>query len=125
MGLSPSALDERDHVTGSPGDRAARLACRGANAGIVDQDDLALGSQSVGERRIPVVEVAAEMLQHHERLNRRTAETTVHEPYPASFDDLRRCRVVARRCIHGQEPVAVIESRMIEAYSAGASSQTK
>jgi hypothetical protein len=36
-------------------------------AGIVDQDHLALAGQRVGQRGVPVVEVAAEVLEHHQR----------------------------------------------------------
>jgi hypothetical protein len=59
--------DERDHPPRRLGDRAARLAGRGTDARVVDQDDLALSSERVGQRWIPVVEVAAEVLEHHQR----------------------------------------------------------
>jgi hypothetical protein len=41
-------VSESDHLPGGRRDRVARLAGRGANAGVVDQDDLALGG---GARR--------------------------------------------------------------------------
>jgi hypothetical protein len=54
---------------------------------VVGQDDLALGGERIGERRIPVVQVAAEVLQHHERQLGRAAEPAVGELNARGLDE--------------------------------------
>jgi hypothetical protein len=48
------------------GDRVRGQAGGRTDADVVDEDDLALGRQGIDERRVPVVEVAAEVLQHQQ-----------------------------------------------------------
>jgi hypothetical protein len=81
--------DERDHLACRLGDRAARLAGRGPDAGVVDEDHLAVLSQCVGQRRIPVIEVPAEVLQHDKWQLGRSSETAVGELDAGRRDELR------------------------------------
>ena len=67
----------------------ARLAGGGTDAGVVDQDDLALRSERIGQRRIPVVQVAAEVLEHHERQLGRAPEAAVGELDARGLDEQR------------------------------------
>ena len=100
ISLEAERVDERDHLARRLGDRAARLARRGADARVVDQDDLALGGERVGQRRVPVVQVAAEVLQQHERHPRGAAEAAIGELDARRLDDLRLCSAVADGCGH-------------------------
>jgi hypothetical protein len=83
-------LGEGDHPPGGVGDRGAELAARRTDAGIVDDDHLALGGQRIAQRRIPVVEVAAEVLKHHQRRRARSAEAPERQTHVARVDELRR-----------------------------------
>ena len=96
--------DERDHVPGRVRDGRSELAARGADARVVDQDDLALGCERVGERWIPVVQVAAEVLQHHERQVGRAPEAAVGELHACGLDELGLSGVVAGLCGYGRHP---------------------
>ena len=87
-------VDERDHPPRRLRDGAARLPGRGPDARVVDQDDLALGGERVGQRRIPVVQVAAEVLQQHERQPGRPPEAAVGEIHARRLDGSRLCRLV-------------------------------
>ena len=80
------------------------LAARGADAGVVDQDDLALGCERIGECGIPVVQVAAEVLQHHERQLGRAPEAAVRELHARRLDELGLSGVVAGLCGCGVHP---------------------
>jgi hypothetical protein len=66
------------------GDRTRGVAGRAAHARVVEQDDLALGCDRVDQRRIPVVEVPAEMLKEHQGrgAGRPVAEPAVGEGRP-------------------------------------------
>ena len=85
-------------------DRAARLPRRGPDARIVDQDDLALASERIGQGRIPVIQVAAEVLQHHKRQISGAPKTAVGELHARRLNDLRLCRVVGGWCPYGVHP---------------------
>jgi hypothetical protein len=52
---------------GHPRDRVRGRAGRAADANVVERDDAAPGGEIVDQRRIPVVEIAAEVLQQDER----------------------------------------------------------
>jgi hypothetical protein len=69
-------LEEAQRVVRHRGHRARRAAGRPADAGVVEQDHLAHRGQRVDERGVPVVEVAAEMLQQDQR---RSADRVVAE----------------------------------------------
>ena len=60
-------LDEGDRVVGHRLDRVRRRAGRGADADVVERDHASIRGERVDERGIPVVEVAAEVLQQDER----------------------------------------------------------
>ena len=81
-------VDEREHLPRHRGDRAARLTGRGADARVVDQDDLAVGGERVDQGGVPVVEVAAEVLQQDERQPGRPPETAVGEVDARGLDEL-------------------------------------
>jgi len=70
-------------LVGAPG--------RGADARIVDQDHLPSRGERIDQRRVPVVEVAAEMSQH-QRYFRGGAETVVREFDTRCLDAMRFCR---------------------------------
>ncbi len=115
----------RNHVARGVRDTGTELAARGPDARVVDQDDLALGRERIGQRRIPVVQIAAEVLEHHQRQLSRAPEPAVGKLH---VDELRLSSVVRDRRAGGlqlHERAPVIDSRMIAAYSLGASSQTK
>jgi len=59
------------------GDRVRGHAGGRADAGVVHEDDLVLGRQGIDERRVPVVDVAAEVLQHQQRHLAGPAESPV------------------------------------------------
>src|SRR4029077_3309516 len=87
-------VEEGQHRLSRLGDRVLRRAGRGADAGGVDEDDLALVRERVGECRVPVVEVAAEVLQEHEWHRARAAEPAVRVCPPGGLDELRRRRLM-------------------------------
>jgi hypothetical protein len=60
-------LEEPQRVVRHRGHGARGPTGRSADPGVVEQDHLARGSKGVDERGVPVVEVAAEVLQQHER----------------------------------------------------------
>jgi hypothetical protein len=81
--------DERDHRPRRVGNRRAELAARRTDTRIVDEDHTALARQCVGERRIPVVEVAAEVLEHDQRCGARSAEAAERKAHLTRVDELR------------------------------------
>ena len=60
-------LEERDRVVRHRLDGVRRAAGRGADADVVEGDDASLRGERVDQRGVPVVEVAAEVLQQDER----------------------------------------------------------
>ena len=56
-------VGEGDDLPCGLGDRVRGQAGGGADAGVVDEDDLPLGRQGIDERRVPVVYVAAKVLE--------------------------------------------------------------
>jgi len=64
---------------GHRGERAGHGAGRSADAGVVEQDDLAALGDRVYQGRVPIVEVAAEALEEDQRRGRAVdvAEPTV------------------------------------------------
>ena len=60
-------LEEGDRVVGHRLDGVRRRAGRGADADVVEGDHASLGGELVDQRGVPVVEVAAEVLQQDER----------------------------------------------------------
>ena len=60
-------IGEGDNLPCGLGNRVRGHAGGRADAGVVDEDDLALGRQGIDERRVLVVEVAAKVLQHQQR----------------------------------------------------------
>src|SRR4051812_13711526 len=118
-------IDERDHPPRRLPDRAAELARRGPDTRIVDEDDLALGGERVGHRGVPVVEVAAEVLQQDQRHYGRAPKAAVREVHARRLEEPCLGRRVGDGRGDGHERSPVTESRMSAAYSSGASSQTK
>jgi hypothetical protein len=65
--LEVHRLDERDRVVGHGFGGVRRRAGRGPDADVVERDHPSLRGEGVDEGGVPVVEVAAEVLQQHER----------------------------------------------------------
>src|SRR4051795_11019761 len=65
--LQAECIDEGDRISSHIGEVLWNDACRAADPAVVDQDYLAVPRQAVDEQRVPAVEVAAEVLQHHQR----------------------------------------------------------
>src|SRR5205823_5737456 len=82
-------------MPGPPFGPVAARTSRRTRVGRTSQDHLALGCEGVGERGIPVVEVAAEMLQHYQRQFGRAPEPSVSKPHPRRLDRLRLSRLVS------------------------------
>ena len=83
----PERVDEAQHVAGHVLDVVRNRTGRGADAAVVEQDDLALLRDAVDERGIPGVEVAPEVLQEEQRrrLALDVAEAPVDERLPVDF----------------------------------------
>jgi hypothetical protein len=60
-------LEERDGIARHLGDRARGGARRSGHSGVVERDDPPVARQRVDQSGVPVVEVAAEMLEEHQR----------------------------------------------------------
>src|SRR6202040_1607330 len=58
------------------------------NTAIVDENDLSILGEAVDERRVPVVEVPPEVLEHHQRRGGRllVAEAAVDERYVSDLE---------------------------------------
>ena len=65
--LEVQGLDERDGVVGHRFDRVRRLSGRRSDADVVERDHPSIRGEGIDESGVPVVEVAAEVLQQHER----------------------------------------------------------
>jgi hypothetical protein len=65
--LEAHRLDEGDRAVSHRLDRVGRDAGGAAHADVVERGDASLRCEIVDERGVPVVEVAAEVLQQHER----------------------------------------------------------
>jgi hypothetical protein len=65
--LQAERVDEGDRVAGHRLDGAWRPAGRGADANVVERNHASIRRECVGERGVPVVEVAAEVLQQDQR----------------------------------------------------------
>ena len=97
-------------------------ARRTADTAVVEEDDLSILREAVDQRRVPVVEVPPEVLEHHQRRGGRllVAEAAVDERHVSDLERevLRRQLTVLRRgdtarlgqgfrCTHGFLPVSV------------------
>jgi hypothetical protein len=85
-------IGEGDDLLCGLGDSVRGQAGGRADAGVVDEDDLALGRQGIDKCRVPVVDVAAEVLQHQQRHVAGPAESPVGVGDAVSRPcELRRC----------------------------------
>jgi hypothetical protein len=66
----------------------------GRYAGVIEQDDLAVGGEGAADSGVVVVQVAHEMVEEHQRSVPRVAETAVGEPYPVGLGEQGRRRVL-------------------------------
>ena len=118
--LQAEGVDERERVASHGGDVLRDDARRAANTAVVDEDDLSILRQAVDERRVPVVEVPPEVLEHHQRGRGRLriAEAAVDERHVSDLERevLGRQLTVLRRgnkafvgqgfgCTHGFPPL--------------------
>jgi hypothetical protein len=115
--LQAEGVDERERVASHGGD-VLRDDSRGtANTAVVEEDDLSILRQAVDERRVPVVEVSPEVLEHHQRRGGRLliAEAAVDERH---LSDLERevlgrqlsCTVETRRSLDNASGVLMASS---------------
>jgi hypothetical protein len=88
-GRQVQRVDERGGVRGHPLDRVRDDAAAGGDAGVVEQDDLAVGGEGVADGRVVVVEVSDEVLEEHERdaPALRVAEAAVGEADAVGLDE--------------------------------------
>jgi hypothetical protein len=77
-------VGERDDVAGHLGNGARNGPRRQAHPGVIHNDDLAVPRESAEQQRIPVIQVAAKVLQHHQRQHpsRGSAEPPVRVRHP-------------------------------------------
>src|SRR4051794_12912085 len=89
----PERVDEAQDVAGHVLDVVGHETGRGADAAVVEQDDLAVRGETVDQRGVPVVQVAAEVLQAHQRwrVAPAVAEAAIDERRAADLD----------RAVHG------------------------
>src|SRR6266849_7430953 len=90
-------LDERDCVGRHLLERGWNLAGAARDAGVVEQNDLALGREPIGHRRIPMVHRPGEVLVENERYAVRPAEATIGEADAVGLDELRRRGLVSMK----------------------------
>ena len=64
--LKVESVEEGDGVDGHLLDRVGGRAGRAAHADVVEQDHLTVRGDAVDQDRVPVVDVAAEVLQEHD-----------------------------------------------------------
>jgi hypothetical protein len=102
-------LDEGDGVVSHGFDRARRPAGGGADADVVEGDHASIGGELIDQRGIPVVEVAAEVLQQDDRhITLTQVAVGVLDPVPGRNSLDRSLRVSnVRRCRHRVLPVVV------------------
>jgi hypothetical protein len=70
------------------GERIGDLAGGGRDAGIVEKDDLAIGSETVGHRRVPVIHGTHVMHVEDERHAAGLTETAIGEADALGFGEL-------------------------------------
>src|SRR6202022_694267 len=83
-------LDKRDCVGRHFLERGRNLAGAARDAGVVEQNDLALRREAIGHRRIPMVHRPGEVLVENERYAVRLAVATIGEADAVGLDELRR-----------------------------------
>ena len=86
--LQTERTDERGDVVGLRLEGVRRLAARAGNSGIVEQNHGAVGAETVGDQRVPVVHSRAKMRQEHQRSAGLGAETALRIAKPPGFDEL-------------------------------------
>src|SRR4029079_7448318 len=114
--------DERDGVPCHLQDRGGRCSGRTPDTYVVERDDAPLRRQRIDELEVPVLQVAPEVLQQHQR-NRDGADFTVGVvDTVAGTDDLVGSRAIAesRCCGH----VAFLSSSGNEGNGPGCSQAT-
>jgi hypothetical protein len=96
--LKVQCFEERNRVVGHRLNRVRRPARRSGDADVVERDHPSIRRECVDERGIPVVEVAAEVLEQDE-LHIALTDVAV-----GIFDSVFRCHSLdgrARVCSHG------------------------
>jgi hypothetical protein len=107
-------VDEADRVLGHGLDAVRDQAARRGDAGVVEQDDLAVGGQRVGQGGVVVIQRPHEMLEEHQRGPAWPAEPAVTEADAAGLGELRRGGVMRElrhgTVLHGSVAVAAAVS---------------
>src|SRR5260370_27366788 len=67
--------------------RRRRVARRAADAGIVEQDDLALARQSVRHQGVPVIQGRCQVVEQEQREASRPAEAPIGEPDASDLNE--------------------------------------
>src|SRR6202044_145670 len=83
--VQPERVDEADRVAGHRLYGVRHGPAGGSHAGVVEQDDLAVGGEGVAEGRVVVIQGAHEVLEKHQRGTSGNTETTVREACPATL----------------------------------------
>jgi len=84
-------IEEGGRVLRHPRYGGRHLARRATEARIVEQDQLAAAGESVGERGVPIVECACEVLEEKQRKAGAVSEAAIRiAPAPFHFEKLRR-----------------------------------
>jgi hypothetical protein len=94
----PDGVDEGLGVAGCLLDRVWSRSGGGSNSSVVEEDDLTIGGQCVGNRRVVVVEVAHEVLKEDDRHSTFGSESTMRESSALDLDEFGRGCVV---CVSG------------------------
>jgi hypothetical protein len=88
--FEPKRFDKSDGVGAHLLDRGRHLSRATGDAGIVEQNDLSLLRETIGDRRIPMVHGAGEVHVEDERHATRLAEPAVRKAGAVGLDELRR-----------------------------------
>jgi hypothetical protein len=87
-------VDQGRRVPRHSGDGFTRHSRAESNCRVVGEDHLAALSESLGDRRVVVVEVPHEVLQQHDRCAERISEPPVGEAGSAGVEESGRRGVV-------------------------------
>ena len=96
-------VDEADRVAGHRLDAVRDQPAGRRHAGVVEQDDLTVGGETVGDGRVMVIERAHKVLEEHQRPAAGHAEPAVREPDAFRLDELG-CGGVVRELLHVSLP---------------------
>ena len=94
--LNPRALDEGVGVVGHRLDAVGNLSGGGADASVVEGDDVALLGDGVDDPRVPVIQLRGEVDEEDHRDPSLRPELSIGEGHAAGDDGAGRCLRVGR-----------------------------